>query len=172
MMQFLRDNKGAVAWLGAALAFLIVLFVVAGCSVADFIKVRAPTTVQQTMGVPPKVPLSEAGMVLDGYKAKVEADFKAKTAAGQAFAENIERGWVWVGFLDSVFQAGLAEAEASGVATLPGGALALALLTGLGGLFLPKPGAGTKLRTEKEDSYNAGLEAGKRLALEAASGKA
>ena len=42
--------------------------------------------------------------------------------------------------------------------TLPGGALISTGLALLGGLFLKRPGEEKRLRTEKEESYNAGLE--------------
>ncbi|MCP4465325.1 MAG: hypothetical protein GY813_01065, partial [Halieaceae bacterium] len=64
--------------------------------------------------------------------------------------------------LKSITDLGL-QAAAAGTATLPGGALLLSGLTLMGGLFIPKPGAATQLRQEKEDSYNAGLERGQEL---------
>ena len=48
--------------------------------------------------------------------------------------------------------------------TLPGGAIIVSGLTLLTGLFMKRPGEDKRVSREKEDSYNAGLEEGRRLA--------
>lgn len=48
--------------------------------------------------------------------------------------------------------------------TLPGGAIIVSGLTLLTGLFMKRPGEDKRVSKEKEDSYNAGLEEGRRLA--------
>ena len=50
---------------------------------------------------------------------------------------------------------------------LPGGAFLVGGLSLLTGLMLKRPGEDKRVFAEKKDSYNAGIEEGKRLVLEA-----
>lgn len=165
-----RDNKAGTALAASAIVLLIVLLLAAGCSLADIVRVRAPVEVQAVVGVPPQVTLSDAGRVLAEYRAKVQAEFNARSAAGAAFAERIESGWQFVGFAQSFLQAGASEAGAAGLAALPGGALALSALTFLSGLFFKRPGTSELVRREKEESYNKGIEVGRDVAVSVANG--
>ena len=69
------------------------------------------------------------------------------------------------GPLNDQFSAGVLDSVGPALAGVPVLAPALPLLTGLGGLFLRRPGDVTKddLRKQKEASYNAGLSVGKEL---------
>ena len=151
VFNWLTKNKVGFTLLGLAAAGFILVSCTANWQASDWIKVKAPVEVQNATGVGPVVSLTDAPDVLERY-----------IHAGTKFSENIDGGYRWLGFLTSL---GNVAIEHSGSA-IPGGAIGLALVTGLGGLFLKGPGTGK----EKNDSYNAGLEQGKRLALAVAAG--
>lgn len=145
IFDWLTRNKAGVSILAIAAAAALGIAVVSGCTASDFVKVKVPTEVQKATNTPAKVSLTEAPEVLEDY-----------VRGGERFKDNIERGYEILGFLTSLTDVGIE----FGKGAIPGGALGLSLLTGLGGLFLKGPGTAK----EKRDSYNKGIEEGKRLA--------
>jgi hypothetical protein len=68
--------------------------------------------------------------------------------------------------LESLVNLGLDAANTAAPA-LPGGAFLVGGLSLLTGLMLKRPGEDKRVFAEKKDSYNAGIEEGKRIVLEA-----
>jgi hypothetical protein len=123
-----------------------------GCQLADIIKVKTPVPIQQSDGLPAKLPLSQArGEYLS---------WRAETQRSDAeWRESIDGGEEFVGLLEGVGMTALQEfSPLAGPAALP------ALL--LGGYFF----GNSNKRKNKEASYNAGLEKGKSLAREIVEG--
>ena len=161
----------ALGWIGA-------IFLATGCAITDYVPVDVPRHIQQTVGVPPRVSLTEAPEVLADYKVKVEQN--VVTMGG-----NIEdKRWVadlFGTFVDYGVDMGTL---AIGNASLPGATIGIAGLFGLGGILtgrLTNAKAAERVkaaiqleaeqriaslqadleartRKEKEKSYNSGLE--------------
>ena len=138
----------------AAGSVLLICLALSGCNLRSMVAVDPPAGVAQALGIQ-EATLEDAPQIASDWVAFVDSNNKQLGAA----ISNAESRYV---ALRSVADLGL-EAAAAGSSTLPGGALLLSVLTGLGGLFINKPGAANALRQEKEDSYNAGLAEAKEL---------
>jgi hypothetical protein len=137
------------------LALLVGAFVaLQGCSVDRLIRVKTPIAVQETYRLPETLPLDDAQ---DEYRRSL----REAEAMFPAWQENIEEAQAWKAYLSGL--------TLQGVDAFVG-------YTGLGYLGLPLAGlAGLlfgqgRLRKNKEKSYNAGIELGKRMAQEANTG--
>lgn len=138
---------------GVGLAFVgLILAACAAVDLGDIIKARTPAVVQQQTGVPRTLSLNDAEAE---YRAWVE---QTRLAAAQ-WRASIERSnevrsmlaQITLGALDDVGPA---------IAGVPVLGPALPALTGLAGLFL----GGSRLRKEKEASFNKGLKEGRVVA--------
>ena len=138
----------------AAGSILLVCLALSGCNLRSMVSVDTPQGVAQAIGIEDAT-LDDAPQIVSDWAAFVGSNNKQLGAA----ISDAESRYV---ALSSVADLGL-EAAAAGTSTLPGGALLLSVLTGLGGLFMNKPGAADTLRQQKEDSYNAGLREAKEL---------
>ena len=141
-------------YFAVAVCLFLVFVGLTGCDLRSAITVDTPPGVQKALGIEDAT-LATAPQVVADWNAYIESN-------SQQLGSSISAAESRYVALRSVADIGL-QAAASGSATLPGGALILSVLTGLGGLFLNKPGTADAVRKEKEDSYNAGLEQGKEL---------
>lgn len=146
IIKGLKQNRVGLSILSFAAAAAIGLALLNGCQFSDLIKVPVPRQVQKALGVPAKVTLTEAPMLLEDYR-----------RYGAQFVANIDKGNEILGYLQSAADIGLR----LGAATLPAGGLGLAALTGLGGLFLKGPGT----QKGKEKSYEEGRKKAESMLL-------
>ena len=138
--------------LAIAIAMALLVAAIQGCQLADIIKVKTPVQVQQSDGLPAKLPLSQARGEYQAWRADVKR-------SDSEWRESLEGGENFVGLLEGVGMTALQEfSPLAGPAALP------ALL--LGGYFF----GNSNKRKNKEASYNAGLERGKSLAREVIEG--
>jgi hypothetical protein len=129
------------------------LWALAGCAVDDYIRVTTPLGIQETQNLPGKLSLTEARAQYARKLNQSRADF-------EAWADSIQQSEMIVAYLHGLTLAGTESLVGYGL-----GFLAVPA-AGLVGLLFRRPGDADpeRLRTEKEDSYNAGLAAGKALA--------
>ncbi|MCC6579867.1 MAG: hypothetical protein IT440_05450 [Phycisphaeraceae bacterium] len=141
-------------------AFVLVLIVVglascAGFDLGDVVKVRTPNRVQQTAGLPSSTSLNEAVV-------EYQAWFEDVQRTGAQWKSNIDRANEVRGMLSQITLSALDEVGPT-LAGIPLLGPMLPAATGLLGLFL---GVGS-LRKEKEDSFNKGLEEGRKTTTSA-----
>ncbi len=147
--------KTPAFWVVISVCAALALFILNGCNLKSAIVVDVPPGVSSSIGLENPAKLSQADQIAADWESFVTRNSRLlATAISDADERYVA--------LKSITDLGL-QAAAAGTATLPGGALLLSGLTLMGGLFIPKPGAATQLRQEKEDSYNAGLERGQEL---------
>lgn len=155
MKQFVTDNPTAVTLVVVAVLFLATSLGMQGCDLTQAINVSVPQGIQGAMNVPGQVTLADAQLIYDNFIvwSKGQAD---------SFGENIAQGWRWFGFFKGAMDMGLAQAGALGIGALPIGGIALSALTYAAGLLTKKPGTDKWVATEKEASFNKGMEEGRR----------
>ena len=133
------DRKALICISGAVAAGLLVS-VLQGCSLDEWVKVDVPEPVRVALNVPEgeAVSVGSAQVVRMRWAEFVE---RQTEELDQEIGDSVER----YEFLASLADTGLGVLgqEASHI---PGGGLLVAALGGLGGLFLRKPGDGKKLR--------------------------
>ncbi len=130
---------------------LAVSAAIAACSafdLGDMVQTKTPPAVQQQTGLPPKLTLNEA-------EGEYRAYFDSTQRNLSQWKGNIEQANEFRGILSQLTLHALDEVGPI-VAGGPVLGPALPALTGLVGLFLGT----SKLRKEKEASYNAGIEKG------------
>jgi len=159
MIEWIKNNKAGLG-LAAACIGVVVLFssLAGGCSASDLIKVKVPSGVQRSIATPPSITLTDAGHEWDRWVQFVEIE-------SDKFSGSISRGQELLGFVQAMANTGLGAAEAA-LGGVPFGGFAVGGLGLLAGLFFEKPGTRNKEAKEKESSYNAGMEQGKRIAEE------
>lgn len=158
--EFLKKNKAGAVLFGIAAILSIGMVVASGCRISDAIKVPVPKPVQVATGVNRVVTLTEAEDVRDEY---VE-DFKRGL---DRFDQNIEDAYFWHDTATSLLNTGTLAAEGA-LAGVPGGAIALSVLTGFAGLMTRKPGTDREIQRAKQDSFNKGQSTAKELLAQAA----
>ena len=133
------DRKATICISGAVAVGLLVS-VLQGCSLDEWVKVDVPEPVRVALNVPEgeAVSVGSAQVVRIRWAEFVE---RQTEELDQEIGDSVER----YEFLASLADTGLGVLgqEASHI---PGGGLLVAALGGLGGLFLRKPGDGKKLR--------------------------
>ena len=133
------DRKATICISGAVAVGLLVS-VLQGCSLDEWVKVDVPEPVRVALNVPEgeAVSVGSAQVVRMRWAEFVE---RQTEELDQEIGDSVER----YEFLASLADTGLGVLgqEASHI---PGGGLLVAALGGLGGLFLRKPGDGKKLR--------------------------
>ena len=133
------DRKARIYLSGAVAAGLLVS-VLQGCSLDEWVKVDVPEPVRVALNVPEgeAVSVGSAQVVRMRWAEFVE---RQTDELDREIGDSVER----YEFLASLADTGLGVLgqEASHI---PGGGLLVAALGGLGGLFLRKPGDGKKLR--------------------------
>ncbi len=133
-------------------------FIGNGCTLGDVVPSRVPHEAAKDDGLPTKLPHNESAKAYKRWR----EDVKETDAE---WRENLEDSAWFVGILEgATFQAW--ETFSPALAALgPFGILA----AGVGGVFVKRYGdvSARDAAKGKEDSYNAGLEEGRRLAIEA-----
>lgn len=153
MKNFLTANKGALTMFGLSAVMIAASLGVSGCQLDQVIKVDVPKDVQTATDSQPKVALADSDLLWQEWKNYVDINTEALRARiGDANNQ--------YSLVASITSMGL-ETAGGAASTLPGGAFIVAGLTGLGGLFLKKPGTDRMIQKEKEASYNKGVKIGK-----------
>ena len=152
MKNFLTENKGALTMFGLSALMVLTSVGVSGCQLDQVIKVDVPKDVQEATSSEPKVALADSDLLWNEWTNYVEMN----SAALRARIGDANEQYSLVASLTSM---GL-ETAGTAAGTLPGGAFIVAGLTGLGGLFLKRPGTDKMIQKEKEASYNKGLKMG------------
>ncbi|MCC7408662.1 MAG: hypothetical protein IT442_11370 [Phycisphaeraceae bacterium] len=132
------------------LVFLaVILAACAGFDMGDVVKVRTPNAIQQTVGLPATTSLNEAESEYQGWLSDVQR-------TGSQWKANIDKANAIRATFNQLTLSALDEVGPT-LAGVPVLGPVLPAATGILGLFFGV----SKLRKEKEDSYNAGLEKGK-----------
>lgn len=129
----------------------IVLASCAGLDLGDVVKVRTPNEIQQVRGLPRTTTLNEA-------EAEYRAWLEDVQRTGAQWRASIERAGEIRGLLGQLTLSALDEVGPT-IAGVPVVGPALPALTGIVGLFI----GASRLRKEKEASYNKGLKVGRAL---------
>jgi hypothetical protein len=162
-MKWLQDNKAASVMAVLTAAAFAVLAFMQGCDIRSQIRVKAPSDMLATIDVEEPLTLDEVEATWEDWTAWVES----RTRQFQRAVADAEDRYARI---EAVIDLGLAAAN-EGAAQIPGGAFLVGGLSLLTGLFLKRPGTDKMTAKEKEDSYNAGLEEGKRIVLGAIRGE-
>lgn len=136
------------------IAILLVSATLAACAgfdLGDMVRVKTPTAIQQTVGLPAKVSLNDAEVEYQGWLSNVQR-------TGAQWKTNIDKANAVRATFNQLTLAALDEVGPT-LAGVPMLGPLLPAATGIFGLFL----GSSRLRKEKENSYNAGLEKGKDL---------
>ena len=139
-------------YLGALILLALVLASCAGLDLGDIVKVKTPNTIQQTTGLPSTLSLNEAEVEYQNW-------FNLTQTTGAQWKGNIEKAGEIRGLLGQLTLSAL-DTVGPTVAGLPVLGPALPALTGIVGLFI----GSSRLRKEKEASFNKGLEKGSTIA--------
>ena len=140
-------------------ALFAVLASLQGCDIRSQLKVKAPSDMLAAIDVEEPLTLDEAEAAWEDWSAWVDS----RTRAYQRAVADAEDRYARI---ESLIDLGIAAGtEAAG--GIPGGAFLVGGLSLLTGLVLKRPGEDKRVASEKQDSYNAGIEAGKKAILEA-----
>ena len=153
MSKLLKDNKRALVMFGLSAVMIAVSLGVSGCQLDQLIQVDVPKDVQQATSSDEQVPLADSELLWNEWASYVETNTEAlRLRIGNASSQ--------YSTVSSLTSMGL-ESAGTAASTLPGGAFIVAGLTGLGGLFLKRPGTDKMIQKEKESSFNKGFKVGK-----------
>jgi hypothetical protein len=123
----------------------------AGFDLGDMVRVKTPTAIQQTVGLPAQVSLNDAEVEYQGWLSNVQR-------TGAQWKTNIDKANAIRATFNQLTLAALDEVGPT-LAGVPVVGPLLPAATGILGLVL----GSSRLRKEKEDSYNAGLAKGKQF---------
>ena len=152
MFKWIPNNKLPILFLALAAIVALALTACAGLQLTDYVRVRVPPVVQGVIDCPATIPLTNATALHEEWKLKIRQ-------ADTAFSESINRGYVLYDVVGSLLNTGMTQLEGP-LSTIPAGGLGIAALTGLGALFINRPGTAQFVQKAKEASYNAGLTKG------------
>jgi hypothetical protein len=139
-------------------ALFAVLASLQGCDIRSQLVVKAPKDVLEIVDLE-TMTLADADAAYEDWANWVDT----RTRQFQRAVADAEDRYARI---EALIDLGLTAAEQGG-ASLPGGAFLVGGLSLLTGLVLKRPGEDKRVASEKEDSYNAGIEAGKKAILEA-----
>jgi hypothetical protein len=162
MIDWLKENKSAAYLAALTLAVFAILAAMQGCDLRSQIKVKAPSDVLVAVDVDEPMTLAEAEAAWEDWAQWVDT----RTRQFQRAINDAEDRYARI---EALLDLGLAAAN-EGAGQIPGGAFLVGGLSLLTGLVLKRPGEDKRVGKEKEDSYNAGLEEGKRLIMAAIKG--
>jgi hypothetical protein len=162
MSDWLKDNKGAACLAVFTVAVFAILAAMQGCDLRSKIVVKAPSDVLAAVDVDEPMTLAEAEAAWEDWAQWVDT----RTRQFQRAINDAEDRYARI---EALLDLGLAAAN-EGAGQIPGGAFLVGGLSLLTGLVLKRPGEDKRVGKEKEDSYNAGLEEGKRLIMAAIKG--
>lgn len=140
------------------IALFAVLASLQGCDIRSQLVVKAPKDVLEVVDLE-TMTLADAEAAYEDWAHWVDT----RTRQFQRAVADAEDRYARI---EALIDLGLSAAEQGG-ASLPGGAFLVGGLSLLTGLVLKRPGEDKRVSKEKEDSYNAGIEAGKKAVLEA-----
>ena len=160
--NWIKENQAA-AWLAMlTVAVFGVLGAMQGCDVRSSIIVKAPSDMLVSIDANEPLTLAEVDATWEDWTAWVQSrtrQFQRAVADAEDRAARIE----------ALIDLGLMAAN-EGAAQIPGGAFLVGGLSLLTGIFVKRPGTDKMTAKEKEASYNAGLEEGRKLVLSAIKG--
>jgi len=139
-------------------ALFAVLASLQGCDIRSQLVVKAPKDVLEIVDLE-TMTLADADAAYEDWANWVDT----RTRQFQRAVADAEDRYARI---EALIDLGLTAAEQGG-ASLPGGALLVGGISLLTGLVLKRPGEDKRVSSEKQDSYNAGIEAGKKAILEA-----
>ena len=139
-------------------ALFAVLASLQGCDIRSQLVVKAPKEVLEIVDLE-TMTLADAEAAYEDWANWVDTRTRQFQRAVADAEDRYSR-------IEALIDLGLSAAEQGG-ASLPGGAFLVGGLSLLTGLVLKRPGEDKRVSKEKEDSYNAGIEAGKKAILEA-----
>ncbi len=139
-------------------ALFAVLASLQGCDIRSQLVVKAPKDVLEVVDLE-TMTLADADAAYEDWANWVDT----RTRQFQRAVADAEDRYARI---EALIDLGLTAAEQGG-ASLPGGAFLVGGLSLLTGLVLKRPGEDKRVSSEKQDSYNAGIEAGKKAILEA-----
>jgi hypothetical protein len=139
-------------------ALFAVLASLQGCDIRSQLVVKAPKDVLEIVDLE-TMTLADADAAYEDWAQWVDT----RTRQFQRAVADAEDRYARI---EALIDLGLTAAEQGG-ASLPGGAFLVGGLSLLTGLVLKRPGEDKRVSSEKQDSYNAGIEAGKKAILEA-----
>jgi hypothetical protein len=160
-VNWIKNNPAAVSLMVFTVLVALFLGTMQGCDLRELTSLEVPPSVSQVLdpgGPPPEYTLADADRIVDDWRRFVDTSTRQLE---DALADANERHAV----LASVVDLGIATVNEV-APTLPGGAFLVGGLSLLTGLFLKRPGEDKRVAKEKEDSYNAGIELGKKIAEE------
>lgn len=162
MSDWLKDNRHAAFLAVLTVAVFAILAAMQGCDLRSKIVVKAPSDVLAAVDVDEPMTLAEAEAAWEDWAQWVDT----RTRQFQRAINDAEDRYARI---EALLDLGLAAAN-EGAGQIPGGAFLVGGLSLLTGLVLKRPGEDKRVSSEKQDSYNAGLEEGKRLIMAAIKG--
>lgn len=148
LIDFIRDNPTGIVLVLVAAVWITGACLMQGCEWGDIYRVQVPTGIAVSENTPPTMTLREAELAMKSYSDRANANI-------QLLAERIDRGWKVGGMVLGAFNVGIPF-----LAATPIGAALVPLLTLGAGIMFKKPGTDRTVATEKQASYNKGLEKG------------
>lgn len=154
-------NARIATMIAITMTVITALFMAQGCDLRSMTKLEVPPDIKGLIAQGPEdvdreYTLAEVDFVVTEWRSYVDRNNGYILAA----VKDAEERYALAGSLIDL-GVGIGTEAAS---TLPGGAIIVSGLTLLTGLFMKRPGEDKRVSKEKEDSYNAGLEEGRRLA--------
>jgi hypothetical protein len=160
--DWLNENKAAAALAAITVVAFAILGALQGCDVRSRLVVKAPSDMLAAIDVDEPLTLDEVEATWEDWSAWVESRTRQYQRAVADAEDRAAR-------IEAIIDLGLAAAN-EGAAQLPGGAFLVGGLSLLTGIFLKRPGTDKMTAKEKEASYNAGLEEGRKIVLSAIKG--
>lgn len=160
-MNWIKNNPAATSLMLLTGLTFIFLGVMQGCDLREMTSLDVPPSVAQVLDPDAETheyTLADADRIVTDWQQFVNTATRQLEAS---IDDANERHAVLASVVD------LGVATVNEVApTLPGGAFLVGGLSLLTGIFLKRPGEDKRVAAEKEDSYNAGIELGKKIAEE------
>lgn len=128
----MKMNWKSISLVAVIVGLLVAVTACAGYTLDDYIQTKTTPDIQDTVGVGPTVPLSEAPFVREQYVSNFVNNL-------EQYDKNVSDARFFGDLLGTVVNTGY-DASEGFVKSLPMGEAAFALLGGLAGLFLRKPG--------------------------------
>jgi hypothetical protein len=159
MIQWIKDNQAAATWGMFAMITATAILVLNGCSLDQMVKFDPPPAVSEAIQDDREaIPLADGELVWERWREWVALNTdRLEDAIGDAHGR-----WEVLNAIGDTGLGFLGEAAPA----IPGGGLLFGGLTLLSGLMLKRPGTDKFVSKEKQDSYNAGIEAGKKVAIQ------
>jgi len=134
------------------ITFGIITTVLNGCNLESMVEVKVPPAVKTAINIPPNdfVSLEDADAAWTDWLAYVNSNTKKFESAIHTANERYA-------VIKQITDIGMASLNTAAPG-IPGGTVLLSVASLLGGLFLKRPGEDARVASEKEASYNKGME--------------